>query len=205
MCIRDRLQALAADSLNTVWYTSSLKGYIKDGAEYAHQNLSTLISHDGYIYSATVCADWVTSFYGTILCIDETNGNTVWKYENNNAGYYWSGAVYMNNAIIIAGDDGILLSLDAKTGKEISRLDLGCSVRSTIVKNDNQVFAVSTDGKLHKIDVAGDGSFSGYQNVQFAQYSTCTPVSYTHLDVYKRQGLFLLMKLLALLKIIILV
>lgn len=173
-----RLQALAADSLNTVWYTSSLKGYIKDGAEYAHQNLSTLISHDGYIYSATVCADWVTSFYGTILCIDETNGNTVWKYENNNAGYYWSGAVYMNNAIIIAGDDGILLSLDAKTGKEISRLDLGCSVRSTIVKNDNQVFAVSTDGKLHKIDVAGDGSFSGYQNVQFAQYSTCTPTIY---------------------------
>ncbi len=173
-----RLQAVAADSLNTVWYTSSLKSYIKDGAEYAHQNLSTLISHDGYIYYSTACADWETSFYGTILCIDETNGNTIWKYENNNAGYYWSGAVYMNNAIIIAGDDGILLSLDAKTGKEISRLDLGCSVRSTIVKNDNQVFAVSTDGKLHKIDVADDGSFSGYQSVQFAQYSTCTPTIY---------------------------
>lgn len=173
-----RLQALAADTLNTVWYTNSINNYIKDDLEYAHQNLCTIISHDGYIYYSTACADWETSYYGLVVCIDETNGNTVWQYENNNAGFYWSGAVYMNNAVIIAGDDGILLSIDAKTGKEISRLNLGCSVRTTTVKHGDQVFVVSTDGKLHKIDVAADGSFSGYKSIQFAQYSTSTPTIY---------------------------
>ena len=55
-------------------------------------------------------------------------------------------------------------------------MSLGASCRSTIVAGgDGFVYAVSTDGVLHKVGVAADGTLAKAGSVSFAATSTSTP------------------------------
>ncbi|HCC35429.1 MAG TPA: hypothetical protein DEQ02_07280 [Ruminococcaceae bacterium] len=173
-----RLQALTADSMQTQWTTEALPAYEQDGLTYEHQTLTALTAQNGYIYYATACADYVTSYYGVVRCVQASTGDIIWSYENESAGYYWSGAVCYGGTVIIAGDDGILRSLDAAGGTELYQAELGAQVRSAAVLSGNQVFVTSADGKLHKITMRDDGSFENIENVQFAASSTSTPAVY---------------------------
>lgn len=174
-----RLQALAADSLKTVWITEGLEEYVtSDGRYLAHQSLTTVTASNGYIYMGTACADWNRSYYGVYRCVEGATGKVVWEHVLEGAGYYWSGAVALGDAVYIAGDDGVLLSLNATTGQVLDSLSMGAPVRSTLVLYDGRVWAVSTDGKLHKITVEKDGTIAREQTVQFADYSTGTPAIY---------------------------
>lgn len=166
-----RLQALAADSLETVWITESLPEH--EGL--AHQSLSTLVESDGYVYFGTACADWTTSYYGLFLCVEAATGDIVWQHENTEAGYYWSGAAILNGAALVAGDDGVLTALDARTGAVLDRLALGAPVRATTVSDGNHVLLVSTDGRLHRVAVGEDGHLGEHRSVAFASSSTGTP------------------------------
>lgn len=174
-----RVQALAADSLKTVWITDALPVFRTDnGMEYQHQTLSTLTYKDGYLYLGTACADYVSSYGGEYLCIETATGKVVWQYENTQAGYYWSGAVCVDEALIFAGDDGVLVSVRSKTGEELDRLSLGAGCRSTVVYAEGRVFVASQDGTLHTIQVQADGTFGLHKEVSFGGYSTCTPAVY---------------------------
>lgn len=170
-----RLQALAADSMKTVWVSEALPPVQIDGVAYEQKNLSTLRGKDGYLYMSTACPSGSLSGYGTIQCVEAGTGHTVWQYENKQAGYYWSGAAFLGGAVLIAGDDGALLSLNAKTGAPIDRLPLGAAVRAGVMEGQDAVYAVSVDGVLHKVNVQPDGSFGGETSVKFASYSTSTP------------------------------
>ncbi len=166
-----RVQALAADSLETVWITESLPEH--DGL--AHQSLSTLVESDGYVYFGTACADWTTSYYGLFLCVEAATGDIVWQHENTEAGYYWSGAAILNGAALVAGDDGVLTALDARTGAVLDRLQLGAPVRATTVSDGAHALVVSTDGRLHRVTVGQDGHLGEHRSVAFASSSTGTP------------------------------
>ena len=175
-----RLQAFAVDSLETEWLSEALPIYVQDDIEFEHQTLSTLTTDNGYIYRATVCADWTASYYGVFQCIDLTTGAVKWTYINEEAGYYWSGAAHFDNIVVIAGDDGNLISLNSDTGEKIDEEKLSEAVRSTIAVSGNKTFFTTTDGKLYKATVKSDGSFEEIKNVQFAASSTSTPAIYNN-------------------------
>ncbi len=174
-----RVQALAADTLQTLWVTEELPLYTAaGGTEYTHQTMASLTYKDGYVYLGTACADFVTSYGGTYLCIEASTGTTVWKYENTQAGYYWGGAVCVGDALVFAGDDGKLVSLNAKTGAKIAELDLGAGCRSTTVYEGGNVYVTTLDGAVHKVAMQADGSFGAHAQASFGAYSTCTPAVY---------------------------
>ncbi|MGI6264420.1 MAG: PQQ-binding-like beta-propeller repeat protein [Acutalibacteraceae bacterium] len=169
-----RLQALAVDTLQTLWVTDAPAPY----NEMEHQALSVPLAADGKVYYATACADWTSSYYGVIRCVDAATGAVKWEYANQNAGYYWSGALMMDGALVIAGDDGILLALDAATGDELSRLDFGARVRSGLVAlEDGTAVVADGAGTLHRIAFA-NGRLSETGKVAFAAASTSTPAVY---------------------------
>ncbi|MCL2508954.1 MAG: PQQ-binding-like beta-propeller repeat protein [Oscillospiraceae bacterium] len=182
-----RLQAIDAATLQSKWVTNALPevecSYTDyDGgwnpitvtANLPHQSQTTLTSSGGLLYFGTACADWVASYHGVFLCVD-SSGSEKWRYTNTDAGYYWSGAAFYGGAVIFAGDDGILTSLNKTTGAAIDTINLGAPVRSTIVVDGTYAFAAARDGALHKIALNADGSFGAKTGVSFAADSTSTP------------------------------
>ena len=143
----------------------------------SHQALTTLTGDGDRLYMGTACADWVSSYYGVYRCIDAATGRVIWEYVNEKAGYYWSGAARIGAALLIAGDDGILTSLDAENGAVIDTANLGAPVRSTLATSGNTLLAVTTDGGLHTLTVT-DGRLSGHKSVAFAASSTSSPTVY---------------------------
>jgi len=183
-----RLQAVNAATLQSVWVTAALPGVecgytdydaewnpITVTADLPQQSQTTVAADGGKLYFGTACADWVASYFGTFLCVDAATGNTVWTYENDGAGYYWSGAAFYGNAVIFAGDDGILTSLNKATGAVIDTLDLGAAVRSTVVVEGAYAFAAARDGKFNKVALNAGGGFGAKTSVTFAADSTSTP------------------------------
>ena len=79
---------------------------------------------------------------------------------------------------MVVGDDaGAVIARDAKTGAEVSRVDVGASVRSTVVTSDGgkTLFVVSMDGVLHRLSLSDAGILSETGKVKFAKTSTSTP------------------------------
>lgn len=166
-----RLQALAADTLKTVWTTDALpQGFAGD-----QQPLTTLTVSDGCVYYGTASADWSATYGGFFLCVSLKTGRVIWSYEDESAGFYWAGAAVSGPFVVIANDQGVLRSF-AADGSIAGMLDLGVRVRSTVVADSSCLFVVSGDGVLHKIALAADGSMEEVASVPFGSSSTATPV-----------------------------
>lgn len=169
-----RLQALTADHLITTWMTPELLPNAQGGA---HQSLTTLTLGDGCVYYGTASADWNASYGGFLRCIDVQTGKVIWSQENTTTGYYWSGAALAGLYVVIGDDSGAVIARNAKTGAEVSRVDVGARVRATVVTSDGgkTLFAVSSDGVLHRLSLSDAGVLSETGKVKFAESSTCTP------------------------------
>lgn len=168
-----RLQALTADRLATLWMTPALSA-TEQGDQ---QSLSTLTLGDGCVYFGTAVADWSTTYGGNFVCVDVQTGKVLWSQENSEKGYYWSGAALAGSYVVVADDAGAVIARDAKTGAEVSRVDVGASVRSTVVTSDGgkTLFVVSMDGVLHRLSLSDAGILSETGKVKFAKTSTSTP------------------------------
>lgn len=166
-----RLQALTADTLKTVWTTDALP----QGAAGDQQPLTTLTVSSGCVYYGTASADWSATYGGFFLCVDLETGRVTWSYEDVNSGFYWAGAAVSGSFAVIANDQGVLRSF-AADGSIAGTLDLGVRVRSTVVADGSALFVVSSDGVLHKIVLAADGSMKEAGSVAFGSSSTTTPV-----------------------------
>lgn len=169
-----RLQALTADCLITMWMTPELPANAQGGPQ---QSLTTLALGDGRVYYGTAAADWKTSYGGFLTCVDVQTGKVMWSHENSEKGYYWSGAALVGSHVVIGDDSGAVVARDAKTGAEASCVDAGAPVRSTIMTGDcgKTLFAVSSDGVLHRLSIDDSGSLSETGKVKFAKSSTCAP------------------------------
>lgn len=167
------IQALAADTLKTVWISEGVPA----GAQGSHQSLTPITCSGGMVYMGTAVADWSSSYEGVFLALDENTGKTVWTYENQQAGYYWSGASVVNNTVIFAGDDGVLTALNAADGAVQAQMDLESGVRGTVAVDQGMAYVASKDGRLHQIELKEDGTFGAHRSVSFAAYSTGTPAA----------------------------
>lgn len=168
-----RLQALTADRLVTLWMTPALSAC----AQGDQQSLTTLTIGDGCVYFGTAVADWSVTYGGSLVCVDIQTGKVLWSQENSEKGYYWSGAALAGSYVVVGDDAGAVIARDAKTGAEVSRVDVGASVRSTVVTSDGgkTLFVVSMDGVLHRLSLSDAGILSETGKVKFAKTSTSTP------------------------------
>ena len=165
-----QLQALTADELTTVWLTEPI---VMKGKQ-TQQSLSSLTVVGDYVCFAT---DNGSSTSGVLTCVNLQNGAVLWSKPSDDAGYYWAGAAKVGATRIAVGDcAGKLTVRDAANdGAEVSSLSLGSAIKTTVVADGDDLFAVTVDGTLHKVHVASDGSLSEVRSVKFSDYSTCTP------------------------------
>ena len=170
------LQALSAETLQTLWVTDDVSYTDSDNNSKTQQALTSLTYDEGYIYYGTACADFSSSSCGVYKCVELLTGKDVWQYTNAASGYYWSGAAVSGDALIFAGDDGIITSLNKKTGEAIDSLATGLNgVRSTVVMSGNTAYCTTRDGYIVSFSVDSEGKLSDLKSANFAKSSTCTP------------------------------
>lgn len=169
-----RVQALTADKLKTVWLTDALPAL--GGA--AQQPISTPLVRDGYVYLGTSAAGFDgSSLGGTLLALNLKDGSVRWQQQKTGSGYYWAGAAQTVAGILVADDGGNLTLHGASTGKVAATFSLGAPSRAGIVaaEGGTVAYAVTTDGVLHRIAIAADGSLSQTGTAKFDNASTSTP------------------------------
>lgn len=174
-----RLQALAADSLKTVWVTDALPDSVTAaGDSVAQQPISTLTVSGGYVYFGTAAATFSGGTVGGYLgCVNVRTGAVRWMAGNSGTGYYWSGVAVSGGSALVADDSGTLWLRDSSTGEVRASLSLGTGSRAGVVTSADgaTAYVVTTDGVLHRVAVGQDGTLAETGSIRFCDYSTSTP------------------------------
>lgn len=174
-----RLQALAADSLKTVWVTDALPDSVTAaGDSVAQQPISTLTVSGGYVYFGTAAATFSGGTAGGYLgCVNVRTGAVRWMAGNSGTGYYWSGVAVSGGSALVADDSGTLWLRDSSTGEVRASLSLGTGSRAGVVTSADgaMAYVVTTDGVLHRVAVGQDGTLAETGSIRFCDYSTSTP------------------------------
>ncbi|MFR1166752.1 MAG: PQQ-binding-like beta-propeller repeat protein [Adlercreutzia equolifaciens] len=111
---------------------------------------------------------------GTVRCVDLLTGEERGAFANERAGYYWAGGVAVGGLYLVADDRGTVTAFEQGLAKVAATLDVGAGVRSALVRDGDDVLAVTRDGVLHRISMAG-GRLTEVGKVKFADSSTSTP------------------------------
>ena len=163
------LQAVSATTLETLWYSDA----------FTKQNLSSLTVDGDYVYINTLDY-WSGNDVqnGTVKRINIHTGAIAGSASVTDGGYYWSGGLMVNGYYVVGGDFGQVRVYSADLSKLAGSIKLsGGNIRSALVEHDGFVYAVTRDdGTLHKLTIGADGSITEAGKVQFAAYSTSTPV-----------------------------
>ena len=179
---RARVQALDADTLESLWISEEIRG----------QNISPLTYHDGYLYAGTWNSETAD---GTYYCLSATDEDpkrpdeikkTSWTVTHA-GGFYWAGAYATDDYVIFGSDNGkngyteagaVLYSVNAKTGQMISSLskDIIGDIRSTVVHDGNSVYFTTKAGYFYRATVEENGQLRDLKSFKMAGMSTGTPV-----------------------------
>ena len=163
------LQAVSAKTFETLWYSDA----------FTKQNLSSLTVDGDYVYINTLDY-WSGNDVqnGTVKHINIHTGAVAGSASVTDGGYYWSGGLMVNGYYVVGGDFGQVRVYSADLSKLVGSIKLaGGNIRSALVGHDGFVYAVTRDdGTLHKLTIGSDGSITEAGKVQFAAYSTSTPV-----------------------------
>ena len=164
------LQAVSAKTFETLWYSDA----------FTNQNLSSLTVDGDYVYINTLDDDQPGKDVqnGTVKRINIHTGAVAGSASVTDGGFYWSGGLMVNGYYVVGGDYGQVRVYSADLSKLVGSIKLsGGNIRSALVLHDGFVYAVTRDdGTLHKLTIASDGSITEDSAVQFAAYSTSTPV-----------------------------
>ncbi len=87
---------------------------------------------------------------GRLSCFDP-GGRTLWSAQ---IGPSQGTPVFEGARIYIGTDAGLLLALDAKTGKSVWRLSASGGFKSAVAVGSTALFAESTDGTVHAVEAA---------------------------------------------------
>lgn len=163
------LQAVSAKMFETLWYSDA----------FTNQNLSSLTVDGDYVYINTLDY-WSGNDVqnGTVKRINIHTGAVAGSASVTDGGFYWSGGLMVNGYYVVGGDYGQVRVYSADLSKLVGSIKLsGGNIRSALVLHDGFVYAVTRDdGTLHKLTIGSDGSITEDSAVQFAPYSTSTPV-----------------------------
>ena len=165
------LQAVSAKTFKTLWYSDA----------FAMQNQSSLTVDGDYVYINTLdcwSANGKDVQNGTVRRINIHTGAIAGSASVADGGYYWSGGLMVNGYYVVGGDFGQVRVYSADLSKLVGSIKLsGGNIRSALTVHDGYIYAVTRDdGTLHKLTIGSDGSITEAAKVQFAAYSTSTPV-----------------------------
>ena len=165
------LQAVSAKTFETLWYSDA----------FTKQNLSSLTVDGDYVYINTLdywSGNGNDVQNGTVRRINIHTGAIAGSASVADGGYYWSGGLMVNGYYIVGGDYGQVRVYSADLSKLVGSIKLsGGNIRSALTVHDGYIYAVTRDdGTLHKLTIGSDGSITEAAKVQFAAYSTSTPV-----------------------------
>lgn len=161
VAVNGRIKAYQADTLQPLWQSKDTKLQI-NGA---------LIYHNGYLYAGATDGAFSNpkGYYFALNTFDEDSMNTseekefAWKTPESK-GYYWSSGAITGNAIVLAGDDGKLISHHLTKDITFDTYDLGenANVRSNLVyANDLGAVLMGTQKSKQfiKMPIKNDGTF----------------------------------------------
>lgn len=165
------LQAVSAKTFETLWYSNA----------FTKQNLSSLTVDGDYVYINTLdywSANGNDVQNGTVRRINIHTGAVAGSASVTDGGFYWSGGLTVNGYYVVGSDFGQVRVYSADLSKLVASFKLsGGNIRSALTVHDGYVYAVTRDdGTLHKLTIGSDGSITEAGKVQFAPYSTSTPV-----------------------------
>ena len=165
------LQAVSAKTFETLWYSDA----------FTKQNLSSLTVDGDYVYINTLdywSGNGNDVQNGTVRRINIHTGAIAGSASVADGGYYWSGGLMVNGYYVVGGDYGQVRVYSADLSKLVGSIKLsGGNIRSALTAHDGYIYAVTRDdGTLHKLTIGSDGSITEAAKVQFAAYSTSTPV-----------------------------
>ncbi len=165
------LQAVSAKTFETLWYSDA----------FTKQNLSSLTVDGDYVYINTLdywSGNGNDVQNGTVRRINIHTGAIAGSASVADGGYYWSGGLMVNGYYVVGGDYGQVRVYSADLSKLAGSIKLsGGNIRSALTVHDGYIYAVTRDdGTLHKLTIGSDGSITEAAKVQFAAYSTSTPV-----------------------------
>ena len=165
------LQAVSAKTFETLWYSDA----------FTKQNLSSLTVDGDYVYINTLdywSGNGNDVQNGTVRRINIHTGAIAGSASVADGGYYWSGGLMVNGYYVVGGDYGQVRVYPADLSKLVGSIKLsGGNIRSALTVHDGYIYAVTRDdGTLHKLTIGSDGSITEAAKVQFAAYSTSTPV-----------------------------
>lgn len=165
------LQAVSAKTFETLWYSDA----------FTKQNLSSLTVDGDYVYINTLdywSGNGNDVQNGTVRRINIHTGAIAGSASVADGGYYWSGGLMVNCYYVVGGDYGQVRVYSADLSKLVGSIKLsGGNIRSALTVHDGYIYAVTRDdGTLHKLTIGSDGSITEAAKVQFAAYSTSTPV-----------------------------
>lgn len=165
------LQAVSAKTFETLWYSDA----------FTKQNLSSLTVDGDYVYINTLdywSGNGNDVQNGTVRRINIHTGAIAGSASVADGGYYWSGGLMINGYYVVGGDYGQVRVYSADLSKLVGSIKLsGGNIRSALTVHDGYIYAVTRDdGTLHKLTIGSDGSITEAAKVQFAAYSTSTPV-----------------------------
>ena len=151
--------------------------------------LSSIHYHDGMIYVGyTNGAFMDDALRGGFAAYETTDADRditdepvapVWVYEGNGS-YYGMGGVTVQTAggayLVFAGDDGIVVSADPKSGEIKSKKQVEGKVRSSMVYADGAVWFTSQAGKVYKFAVGMDGTLVKMAEADLPSTTNASPV-----------------------------
>lgn len=171
------LEAFDAKTLKSLWY-------FKD--ELGGQGNCPVVYSDGRVYTGYWNGETAG---GNYVCVDAQAGKLVWK-EPSKGGYYWAGALAVDNYLLFCSDDGkpageagysLITSCNKATGDMISAFAIEGDLRSGVAfdPDSGRIFFTSKTGHLYSLWLdRSDGNLYDLKSVKIGTESTATPVVY---------------------------
>lgn len=176
-------------TMDLLW-TSELLGNPEDNL----QPLSAITYYNGYLYMGLSNGNADKGLFVCLSAEDEQPQTSeeikkpVWTYsaEQGNGGFYWSAGAIVGNAIVFAGENGILVSHSLTDNRVYDTFVLeqnpSQGIRSTVAYDaeTGRVFISSKSGMLHSVKVSGSGMFDddSHLSKQLDKDITSSPVVY---------------------------
>ena len=91
-----------------------------------------------------------------LICFSRTDGREVWRYGGNALGY-WSTPAVADGRVHVGGEDGVLHTIDAGTGKALWTFKTGDGIWSSPSVVDGKLIFGSRDFNLYCLDAATGG------------------------------------------------
>lgn len=100
----------------------------------------------------------------------------LWITGEKDQSYYGSGAVTIKDMVVIGGDGGIVSVRNAKSGEELSKLQLSGKIRCSLVYADGYIWTTTQNKKIYKLLLSESGKITVAEEADLPNNSNASPV-----------------------------